>query len=223
MAMTKKELLDFYTKLIRETASGTQKVVCEKNGIALDIKSAAELCPIPVYESNAAYSLLTSANLRTPTEILWATNHNYTYLPAYFKKIRRDGRLRNEIVITTDNYCEARFFAAKELMHCFMDDDGHQATNSIPLVKELMESLAVGLSSINEPIGQTIVDEVAWLGASEYLVPSSWVPLLVKVHEQISAREPASNAYLHIAQLIRVPEMVLRVRLRNAMPFTMPR
>lgn len=223
MTTTKKELLDFYTKLIRETATGTQKVVCEKNKINLSPSSAAELMPIPVYEVSAKHSLLTSANIRTQTEILWATNQNYTYLPAYFKKIRgKDGRLRNEIVVITENYCEARFFAAKELMHCFMDDDGYPATNSIPLVTELMESLALGLGSIHEPLPQTIIDEVAWLGASEYLVPSTWIPLLVRVYEEITAKAPSANAYLHIAQLIRVPEIVVRARLREFKPFTLP-
>lgn len=209
-------LLDFYIRLIRDTASGTQKVVCEKNGISLNPTAAGQLCPIPVYEADFEHSLLTSANIRMPTEILWPTSHNYTYLPAYFKRIRRDGRLRNEIVVVTDNYCEARFFAAKELMHCFMDDDGYPATNSITLVRELMESLAVGVSNLHATQPQTIVDEVAWLGASEYLVPSSWIPLLAKVYKAISSHAPGANAYFHLAQLIRVPEMVLRLRLRDA-------
>lgn len=212
----KKVLSDFYIKLMRDTAQGIQEKVCEANNIPLNPKSAQDLCPIPVYEE-APLSLLSTANsLRIPTTIRWATNQNFEYLPAYFKKMRgEDGRLRNEIVVVTNNYCEARFFAAKELMHCFMDDDGYEATNTIELVNDLMESLAIGSSNIQEPRRQTIVDEVAWVGASEYLVPSTWVPLLVKVYQSISANAPTANAYLHLAQIIRVPEIILRVRLRG--------
>lgn len=214
----KKDVLDFYIKLIRDTAQGIQKKVCEVNGISLSPQSAHQLKPIPVYE-DSPLSLLQTANIgRKKTDIRWATNQTYGFLPAYFKRIRdENGRLRNEIVVVTGNYCEARFFAAKELMHCFMDNDGYEATNSIELVNDLIESLAIGSHNIQEPRVQTIVDEVAWLGASEYLVPTAWVPLLQKVHAAISANAPNSNAYFHLAQIIRVPEIVLRVRLREAL------
>lgn len=209
-------LFDFYIKLIRETAEGTQKVVCANNGISLSPTSADQLKPIPVFEEEAEYSLLTSANVRAPTEIKWASS-SYEYLAAYFKRYRRkeDNRLCNEIVVTANNYCAARFFAAKELMHCFMDDDGHHATNSVQLVQELIEDLTAG-GSFDRGQPQTIVDEMAWIGASLYLVPSSWVPLLVKTRDAIIAEAPTANAYLHLAQLIRVPEQVLRLRLRRA-------
>jgi Zn-dependent peptidase ImmA (M78 family) len=218
----KNVLIQHYTKLICETAAGVQKVVCEKNGISLTPTSGAQICPIPVYEQDAKFTLLENANIRrTATTIIhWATNTNYTYLPAYIKKYKRDGKRYNEIIITTNNYCEARFFAAKELMHCFVDDDGHHATNSIEAVNELIESLSIGLSSLSEATPQTIVDEIAWLGAAEYLVPNSWIPLLASMYQQLVSLDPPVNAYLHLAQKIRVPENVLRARLRNARPFT---
>jgi hypothetical protein len=212
------EIEKFYLELIRDTSQGIQKKVCEANEISLEPTSASQLCPIPVYEENSKLNLLTSANIRRTTTIQWATNQNFTYLPAYFKKFKRDGRTCNEVVVIADNYCIARFFAAKELMHCFLDDDGYAATNSIALVNELIESLAVGTSNIQNPPRQTIVDEIAWLGAAEYLVPSSWVPLLIKTRDNISEQLPKSNAYKHLAQLIRVPETVLRNRLRLVKP-----
>lgn len=208
------EIEKFYLDLIRETSQGIQKKVCAANGISLNPTSAGELCPIPVYEEDSKLNLLSSANIKRPTSIQWATNQNFTYLPAYFKKVKRDGIPCNEVVVIADNYCVARFFAAKELMHCFLDEDGYAASNSISLVNELIESLAVGSGNIENPPRQTIVDEIAWLGASEYLVPSSWVPLLIKTRDSISTLFPKSNAYLHLAQLIRVPETVLRSRLR---------
>ena len=142
----KQAITDFYVKLIRETAQGIQKKVCEANKISLNPTSGLQLKLIPVYE-DAPLSLLKTANIkRIKTDIRWATNQTYAFLPAYFKTIRGgDGKKRNEIVVVTGNYCEARFFAAKELMHCFMDEDGYEATNSIELVNDLIESLAIDL------------------------------------------------------------------------------
>lgn len=210
--------LEFYTKLFRETAEGIQKIVCERNNISLAPQSASELRSIPVYEDDANFSLLANAQIQCPTEIRWATNHAYEYLPAYFKRYRLDdGSRRNEIVVTAGNYCVARFFAAKELMHCFIDDDGYPQTNSIPLVHDLIEDLTVGIKSLNSYSNpQTIVDELAWVGASLYLIPDGWIPLLNRALIAISEKEPNANSFLHVAQLIRVPEIVLRARLRHS-------
>jgi hypothetical protein len=212
----KPDLPAFYTKLMRETAQGVLKNVCDNNGITLTPATADQLCAIPVYEETSVHNLLYYANMRRPTEIKWATAQNFAFLPAYFKKYKRDDRTYNEIVVTADNYCHARFFAAKELMHCFLEDDGHAACSSIQEVNELIEALAVGggysFTTLSVP---HIVDEVAWIGACEYLVPTSWLELLLKAHANITAQTPGINAYLHLAQLIRVPETILRVRLRT--------
>lgn len=214
---TQEELVRFYVNLAKNTAKGIQKKVCEKNSIPLSPNNPSELCPIPVYEEEFDASFLKSAQSLRATRIYWATNPQFEFLPAYFKKKRINGRLCVEIVVVTENYCEARFFAAKELMHCFLDDDGIAASNSVPMVSELLESLAIDPRGLYKFTPQTIVDEVAWLGAAEYLVPNDWIPLLVKLYEDICVKEPdsASNAYLHLAQLIRVPEAVLRSRLRD--------
>jgi hypothetical protein len=212
--------LEFYTKLFRETAEGIQKNVCGKCNISLTPKNASELGPIPVYEEGYTFSLLDSAKIQCPTEIRWATNNAYEYLPAYFKRYKlEDGSRCNEIVVTAGNYCIARFFAAKELMHCFIDVDGYPQTNSIPLVNDLIEDLTVGIKSLNSYSNpQTIVDELAWVGASLYLIPDGWIPLLNKVLLAIAEKEPNANAFLHVSQLIRVPELVLRARLRHSAP-----
>ena len=218
MPQTSQEIVDFYIKQICENAEGIQAKVCATNGISLNPTSGADLRPIPVYEECPA-SLLKSANLRTATTILWPANQNLEYLRAYFKKYKRDdGHSCNQIVVTASNYCEARFFAAKELMHCLTDDDGYPASNSVPLVNDLIESLAAGgLSSVEESPKQTIVDQVAWLGAAVYLVPKAWHPLMINICAEITAKFPDANAYLHIAQIIRVPEIVLRLRLRDGL------
>lgn len=215
-----KTLAEWYVDQIKETAQGIQAKVLAANGIPLHPQRASELCPIPVYEE-AQLSLLSTANAdrRPPTQISWAVG-GYTYLPAYFKKYRdeKTGRLRISIVVAaTSNYCESRFFAAKELMHCFIEDDGYEATDTMVLANDLIESLAIGSHNVPHPRPQTIVDEVAWVGAAEYLVPATWVPLLQRTLTALQDNGVAAHlAHLHVAQLIRVPETVLRARLRNS-------
>lgn len=212
---TQQDLISFYFKLALETAHGLQKAVLEANGMALEPKSAKDLRPVPVYEDTEKCSLLTQANIgRKVTTIEWPHTQGFEYLPAYYKRMKLNGKIVNKVVVNVTNYCEARFFAAKELMHCFIDDDGVAACNSIALVNELMENLTVNWNGIETMSKQRIVDEVAYLGAIEYLIPPQWVPLLTRVKDHITASDPSLNAYLHIAQLIRVPENVLRIRLR---------
>lgn len=207
---------EFYLQLVRETAEGIQRKVCDACGIPLTPSSASECQPIPVFEE-ANLSLLASANIKAPTEIKWATSYSHEYVLAYFKRYRLPGerRIRNEIVVTTNNYCVARFFAAKELMHCFLDEDGHTSTSSIGLVHDLIDDLVAGGSLSQQRAPQTIVDEIAWMGAVYYLIPDSWVPILQRAQSAIQTQRPDVNATLHLAQQIRVPENVLRLRLRK--------
>ncbi|ARP89799.1 hypothetical protein CAL14_05445 [Bordetella genomosp. 9] len=162
--------------------------------------------------------MLSAANeARRPTEIKWAINSAHQFLHAYVKKYKDPdtGRIRSEVVVTTENYCLARFLAAKELMHCFIDDDGLSATNSIELVYDLIDDLIAG-NGLTRTAPQTIVDEIAWIGASLYLIPDQWVPALEASYAAIHAQFPQVNAHLHLAQLIRVPEVILKTRLKHA-------
>ncbi|HCP77736.1 MAG: hypothetical protein CML16_11140 [Pusillimonas sp.] len=205
----------FYWKLIVDTVEGVQKKICDENGIALSPKSAEELCPIPVFEEAKANLLQTANYARRPTEIKWITNGTFEYLNAYIKSYKdpTTKRKRSEVVVTTPNYCLARFFAAKELMHCFIDDDGHSATNTLDLARSLIDDLAASGLPRTEP--QTIVDEFAWLGATRYLIPDGWVGPITKTIEELNKVDSA-NAYYYVAQKIRAPEVVLRARLRLA-------
>ncbi len=217
MPQTTQEITKFYLRQTRDSTAGMLEKIAEANGFALHPQSAGELRPVPVYEEDAAKSLLTVANNFRPTTIKWPAIGDFEYLQAYFKRYRdpQTRRVRNEVVINASNYCWARFYAAKELMHCLTDDDGYPASNTIELVNDLIADLAAGgMGSLAELRPQTIVDEVAWIGACEYLVPTAWLPMLGKLHQQLEDRFPQENAYLHIAQIIRAPELILRQRLK---------
>lgn len=206
-----------YLKLICRTARGIQKKVCEANHISLEPRSAREIKPIPVYE-HSERSLLSTADLMCQTEIKWALKTPYNFVPAYFKRYKdpHTHKVRNEIIVRAENYCMARFFAAKELMHCFLDDDGYPATNSVALAQDLIDELVLGGNVFTRSSPQTAVDEIAWYGASQYLIPQEWIPLLTAVKQAILASDPTANADLHLAQMVRVPETVLRHRMKHA-------
>ena len=203
-------------RLMRDTSLNMLKQVLPENGLVEDPTNAEELKPVPVYEEGT-FSLFTCVNSWCPTTIEWPAIPSYTYVPAYYKQYRdAEGNAFNRIVVMADNYCYARFFAAKELMHCLLDDDHISATNSFELVNLLIDELAAGKSTLSST-PQTIVDEIAWMGAAWYLIPDGWIPLLKQMHNAICKAEPnsAQQAYFHLAHLIRVPELVLRFRMNN--------
>lgn len=210
---TTPEILDFYTTQCIATAHGSLTKVLEANGIPMTPASGKDLVPVPVYEAEHQANLFTVANRRARTTISWPAVPDPTFLQAYVKRYRKDGRMWNEIVVNTSNYCWARFYATKELMHCVTDDDGYPATDSIELVNELIESLIAGGGGLLKP--QTIVDEIAWLGAAEYLVPSAWIAMIEKARTNLAAAMPEVNPWLHMAQLLRVPEVVLKARVKH--------
>lgn len=212
---TTDEHVEFYLKQSRESTLGALRNVCGPNSIVLEPTSPSQLCLIPVFEEGFNATLYSTANSRARTTISWPAVAEFQYLQAYVKKYRKDGHVWNDVVVNVTNYCWARFYAAKELMHCVTDDDGYAASDSIDLVNDLIESLVSGGGALVHIKPQTIVDEVAWLGASEYLVPKTWMPQIIRLHQEITDNLPDVNANLHIAQLLRVPELVLRHRLKN--------
>lgn len=192
------------------------QIICKANGISLNPSLPNELCEIPVYEDGYAQTLLSLANTRTKTDIFWPSVPDLNYLQAYFKKYKsEDGRTCNKIVVAASNYCWARFYAAKELMHCTTDDDGIPASNTIALVNDLIESVSVTETLSLESRPQTIVDQIAWLGASEYLVPTPWMPMIERLLRDMQKDMPKENSFLQVAQILRVPERVLRSRVSN--------
>lgn len=205
-------LHNHYSKLIVSVVTGIQKKICDSNGITFDPKTASDLCPIPVFEGSGSSLLKTVNESRRPTDIAWI-NGSYEYLNAYIKTYKNPetGRKHSEIVVTTANYCMARFFAAKELMHCLIDDDGYPFTNTAELTRALIDDLVASGIPRTEP--QTIVDEFAWVGAALYLIPESWIDPIKQTIAALSATNP-DEAHLFVAQKIRAPEVVLRARLR---------
>jgi len=205
-----------YFNVVRENAREMLGLVLARVGLPLVPTSVAELRPIPVFEDEAS-SLLQLVNQRIPTRMLWPQVPADEFVPAYFKRYRDANRKPyNEIVVTSDNYCHARFFAAKELMHCSIDDDQYPVTNSLPLLNNLLTELAAGPSNFLACAPQTMVDQVAWIGAASFTMPDTWLPLLKQLHQDMCrSGMPDELAYRYVAQLIRVPQVILKHRLTH--------
>ena len=207
------EIERHYARWIQDTVTNIFNIVSEKTGLPKNPTQGSEIRPIPVYEDETS-SLLKCVNERIPTTILWPGVPDDKYVPAYFKRFK-DGKIRrNEVVVIAENYCHARFFAAKELMHSLMDDDGRVATNSAVLANQLIDELSAGNANIDiKP--QTLVDQMAYVGALYYMVPDGWIPLLRRMVETLGAAGPgfSEHAYRNVATMIRVPEVFLRIRL----------
>lgn len=204
-----KKHIEYHIKEITRVAKALQLELIGKNKLQINPTKGSEIKPIPIFEPDQ-YSLLTFTKEVLDTEIDWPETEP-TFLPAYCKKFNEDGKLSAKIVVSSsDNYCEARFLAAKELMHCHTVDNGMSSTATLEEVNDLLESLALGVSIDN----QTMADQVAWWGAAELLVPDSWIPMLKKIYSDLTTKLPENDAVLYIAQLLRVPVGLIKFKLK---------
>lgn len=202
---------EFHIKEITKAAKILQAKLIEKNHLPSHPTKGSEIKPIPIFEPDQ-YNLLTFTNEIYDTKIYWLETETI-FLPAYFKKYSEDGKTSAIIVVAaSDNYCQARFLAAKELMHCHTEENGLSSTKTLVEVNELIESLALGVSIPMDD--QTMADQVAWWGAAELLVPDSWIPMLKQIQADLSIQFPGNDAVLHIAQLLRVPVGLVKFKLK---------
>lgn len=201
--------ISYHIAEITRTAKNLQSVILDKNQMQLTPTSGDQIKPLPVFEPDK-YSLLEFTKTLMDAELIWPETES-TFLPAYIIKYSSGSINSAKIVVTAnENYCEARLLAAKELMHCHLIDNELSKTKSLDEVNGLLDSLALGVSLDN----QTMVDQIAWWGASEFLVPESWIPMLKKIYNDIRETLPNHDALLHMAQLLRVPVGLIKFKLK---------
>lgn len=204
-----KNHIEYHIGEITRTAKELQTRILSANKMPLFPTSGSDIKPIPVFEPDQ-YSLLQFTQTITEAKLIWPETES-TFLPAYIIKYLNGTDNSAKIVVTAnENYCEARLLATKELMHCHITDNGLSTTKTLPEANELLDSLALGVSLDN----QTMVDQIAWWGASEFLVPESWVPILKQIFTDIKTKLPDHDATLHVAQLLRVPEGLIKYKLK---------
>jgi hypothetical protein len=199
----------YHINEVEKTARELQSVIMQRNGIEKEPKSGAQIQPIPVFELGKI-SLLDFTNELTQTDIIWPRTEP-EFLPAYIIK-RHIGSVNSAKIVVTanENYCTARLLAAKELMHCHITENGLPATKTLSELNELLDSLAIGAFLDN----RSLADQIAWYGASEFLVPRTWIHLLKVMHSDIKNKLPEDDATLRIAQLLRVPVALINIKLK---------
>ncbi|MEY2659222.1 MAG: hypothetical protein RLZZ123_394 [Pseudomonadota bacterium] len=205
--------IQYYREQIETTVRRLQAIVLEKNGLPEQPTHAAQIRHLPVYEDDLGYSLLDHTREIMQVEIAWSPIAAEG-LFAYIKRYDEDGNHQARIVVAkTDNYCEARYFVAKEIMHCHQTDTGASATNSYADLQQLMQSLVANVAG-DSP--QALVDQLAHWGAMNFFIPEGWIPLLKKIQAELSS-DPNSGekANLHVATLLRCPEWVVDLKLSS--------
>jgi hypothetical protein len=206
-----------YFRQVHENSREMLKLVFQETGLPEFPTNASQLRPVPVFEEKEKLSLLGLVNRRIPTTIYWPDVRDYEYVPAYYKRYRdQNRRPYNKIIVNPGNYCYSRFFAAKELMHCSLDEENYPVTNTFELVNNLVVELAAAPGNIMSCAPQTLVDQSAWMAAALYTMPEGWLPLLSQLHKDMcAANMNDDHSYRYIAELIRVPEVFLRHRLKD--------
>ncbi|WP_297504669.1 hypothetical protein [Ferrovum sp.] len=205
--------IKYHIDEVEKIARKLQSVIMQRNNIEKEPTSGAQIQPIPVFE-HERYSLLDFTKELTETDIIWPKTEP-EFLPAYIIKKNRieSGNSAKIVVTANENYCTARLLAAKELMHCHITENGLPATTTLAELNELLDSLTIGAFLDN----RSLADQIAWYGASEFLVPKTWIPLLKVIHSDISdmkTKLPETDATLSIAQLLRVPVPLINIKLR---------
>ncbi|GHT95707.1 hypothetical protein AGMMS49545_19120 [Betaproteobacteria bacterium] len=207
----------------------------KRNGILEKPLSYSDIKPVPVYEESA-YSLAHFIEAMSKSgEISLGDGLSVDVPPvvsrckveihylqksmgcegvkSYYGRYRWGDEERIRVVLTAPrNYCFTRFLVAKELCHYYLDGANVEVpnidTDSLEKLDELMECLLYRHSTNS----MVMADDVAFHGALELLVPKSWRPSLIELHDQAVAVSPENGEkmYHYLAHLVRVPEVYLK-------------
>lgn len=197
----------YYMKLAKDTGYNLSLDVRNKNGIKISPQSGKDLAPIPVYEEDQV-SLHSITRDSCETDIL-VVDKEPIYIDAYWKRYPE----KNSVILTDHNYCWARFFSCKELMHCYLYDTGEEAITLSSLHKLILELAADSSLTPEHPSRPRIIDEVAYYGALEYLLPKDVMPLICVCIEKLTETMSKDEAILMMSISMRVPKNALEFRL----------
>lgn len=210
-----KVLLDYYVKHAISTARSLSLEVRTKNGAQVNPKNGKHFQMLPVYETEA-YSLLKKTQEICETDVT-CVNTLPEYVDAYWKRFEIDGKASSELTVTDQNYCRTRYFVCKELMHHYLQDTD-SATTSNTALRTLIVNLVKGSAGMMEN-ASSIVDNAAYYGALEYLIPNDIMPLARKLFDDFSERDGADSAYSIIAYKLRIPLSLVEYRFANDLEF----
>lgn len=202
---------------LREHLEGCNKTyregleLCQAGGRAIwDIRTPVN-GPI---NSNDQYNLITLAAEKSEKKITidYLSNETDT-VNAYIKIYEDDNGDYAKVVISKYNYCRTRYLVCKELLHLFLYDTG-SATTSTGDLNKIISNLLQITKDIDGIEDQYNVEQAAYFGAVELLVPTKIVPALRAARDELQkVSEFAEKANYEIAKKLGVPESLIEFRL----------
>lgn len=126
----------------------------------------------------------------------------------------QDAELEKIIINLTEQptYCWERYYCCKELMHAYLHSS-ETATYSLPMVRNVMLTLINSKGQNNIKDAQSMTDIAAYYGAIEMMMPRFYMPLLLKIFNEICENHGESTAYERIARKLRMPKSYVEYRL----------
>jgi len=206
------QLLKYYIEHAITLARKLSIQVRTLNKIPIDPTSGDSFKLLPVYEPGYI-SLLDVTQKICETKII-CVDSEPKYVDAYWKKYNVNGVISSTVILTDqDNYCFTRFFACKELMHNYLHETG-SSTKTNSELRNLIINLVRGGDGISDS-AQTIVDNAAYYGALEYLMPKDTIPLAKAIFENLVSDSGEEEAYKAIAFSLRIPLALVEYRFAN--------
>lgn len=193
-------------------ASGRKAFIDGEDGAAWEIKT-------PVYEAINSYrkqNLVTLASNKSfdnnSSVTVTMTDEESDLIDAYCKRYGDHA----EVVVTKNNYCFTRFYICKEMLHLFLYDN-ENLTESSSSLKDLITSLIeVNATLDEEGSPQLSVEQAAYYGAVELLIPSEYVLPLINTRDQmIENNIHQGKENYEIAKILGVPEFIVEFRLNE--------
>lgn len=124
---------------------------------------------------------------------------NFTFAATVAIYEGADGR-RVEISVCENNPCNIRFFVCKELLHIHLSNDQNRTHTRGEFDRMVVELTNIRNLDHNTLSSQSLVDQAAYYGAIELLMPSSRLQLIL----DMGCTDP-----VQIAEIFRVPKSLV--------------
>lgn len=213
--MTTTARFDYYLDLAATEGKKLANTIRGRNYYIIAPRNNTDLCVMPVFEENVV-SLYSHTKEIVDTELRYVASPT-TFIDAYILHFKKDGKSKNIVTLAAkSNYCWARYYICKELMHSYFYDTqevvDNAMTDSFPMLQTLIEEILLRGYEGPSAKCQTYADVAAYWAAVEYLIPSDTLPLLNAIFDRFSTLDDESG-YTAIARRLRAPEFLVKFRI----------
>jgi hypothetical protein len=206
-----------YDKHARALAREALAELFKKNGLPGTVASLEQISEIPVKKTGNAYSLVDYIEQIPAVHKVVIERPDVSGMPDgfssyYIWRSSAEGDIVRVVLLHDFNYCESRFYIAKELLHYCLDQPRDRINTMKVLDTVVTELIADDLDPLE---GATKADRAARSGALEVLIPDCWMQLLIQAYKEamsIHSWEPEATIS-RIAHILRVQTRLLAARI----------